>query len=335
MAQLSSPGVSVTVIDESFYTPAAPGTTPLLIIASAENKQNGSGTGTAPGTLAANAGKVYLMTSQKDLADTFGTPVFKTDANNNPIHAGEQNEYGLQAAYSYLGVSNRAFIVRAPIDLAQLDARASAPAGAPEDGQIWFDTANSNFGIFQWNSAQATTTAGQTFANRVPLIITETAKITSQTGAPLDSIGAIGEYAFVGVNNAYTIWYKKPQTATVAGTWVAVGTPQWKASWASAISTKVVGSMTLENGATFTITALNTSVTPNTLDDYDYTISRGPGASETDALLTLVGAINAQTSTHGISAAFINSRLELYSTGFSFSVEGGAADGIGIASGAK
>ena len=57
MAQLSSPGVSVTVIDESFYTPAAPGTVPLVIIASEENKTNGAGTGIAPGTLAANAGK--------------------------------------------------------------------------------------------------------------------------------------------------------------------------------------------------------------------------------------------------------------------------------------
>ena len=323
MAQLSSPGVSVTVIDESFYTPAAPGTTPLIIVASAENKQNGAGTGTAPGTLAANAGKVYLMTSQKDLADTFGTPSFKTDANNNPIHAGEQNEYGLQAAYSYLGVSNRAYVVRAPIDLAQLDARASAPAGAPEDQQIWFDTANSNFGIFQWNSAQATTTAGQTFTNKVPLIVTELSKINIVTGAPLDSIGAIGEYAFVGRANAYTIWYKKPQTSTSAGTWVALGTPQWKASWASATSTKVVGSMTLVNGATFTL---------NAPSEYEYTISRGPSASETDALLALVAAINAQTSTHGVSAAIINSRLEMYSTGVSFSVEGGAADGIGISS---
>ena len=56
MAQLSSPGVAVTVIDESFYTPAAPGTTPLIIVASEEGKMNGAGTGTAPGTLKANAG---------------------------------------------------------------------------------------------------------------------------------------------------------------------------------------------------------------------------------------------------------------------------------------
>ena len=117
MAQLSSPGVSVTVVDESFYTPAAAGTVPLFIVASEQNKQNGAGTGIAPGTTAANAGTVYLLTSQKDLSDTFGVPKFYTDAGNNPIHAGEQNEYGLEAAYSFLGVSNRAYVVRADVDL--------------------------------------------------------------------------------------------------------------------------------------------------------------------------------------------------------------------------
>ena len=149
MAQLSSPGVSVTVIDESFYTPAAAGTVPLIVVASAESKQNGAGTGIAQGTLKANAGQVYLLTSQKDLSDTFGTPIFKTDANNNPVHAGEQNEYGLQSAYSFLGVSNRAYVVRADINLSQLDATATAPAGEPEDGQYWFDTASTSFGIFE------------------------------------------------------------------------------------------------------------------------------------------------------------------------------------------
>ena len=53
MAQLSSPGVSVTVVDESFYTPGAPGTVPLIVVASQQDKKNTSGTGTAPGTVKA------------------------------------------------------------------------------------------------------------------------------------------------------------------------------------------------------------------------------------------------------------------------------------------
>ena len=48
---LNSPGVEVQVVDESFYVPAAPSTRPLIIVASAANKPNASGTGIAPGTL--------------------------------------------------------------------------------------------------------------------------------------------------------------------------------------------------------------------------------------------------------------------------------------------
>ena len=113
---LVSPGVQVTVIDESFYTPAEPGTVPMIFIATRQNKANASATGTAIGTTKANAGKPFLITSQRDLSDTFGDAVFVTDSNNNPIHGGETNEYGLQAAYSYLGISNRAYVVRADID---------------------------------------------------------------------------------------------------------------------------------------------------------------------------------------------------------------------------
>jgi hypothetical protein len=185
MAQLSSPGVSVSVIDESFYTPAAPGTVPLIVIATAENKLNSAATGTAPGTLAANAGQVYLMTSQKDLGDTFGTPIFKTDANNNPIHAGERNEYGLQAAYSLLGVSNRAYVVRADCDLGQLDPTATAPNGDPADGTYWFDVSSTTFGIFEWN---ATT---KKFTNKLPIVIFEATKVVNYSGQDFTPKGSI------------------------------------------------------------------------------------------------------------------------------------------------
>ena len=118
---LTSPGVEVQVIDESFYTPAEPGTVPLIVVATAENKINGAGTGTASGTTAANAGKVFKMTSQRELVDTFGSPFFEKTVSASPIHGGERNEYGLLAAYSLLGVSNSAFILRADINLNELE----------------------------------------------------------------------------------------------------------------------------------------------------------------------------------------------------------------------
>src|SRR6056300_299548 len=140
---LTSPGVEVSVINESFYVPADAGTTPLLIVATAQDKTNGAGTGTAPGTQTANANTVYLISSQRELTETFGDPVFYTDSGNNPINGYELNEYGLQAAYSFLGIANRAFVLRANVDLSDLAGSAVAPSSAPSDGTYWLDLASS------------------------------------------------------------------------------------------------------------------------------------------------------------------------------------------------
>ena len=139
MAGLTSAGVQVQVIDESFYTTAIPGTVPLIFVATKANKNNPSGTAVAPGTLESNNGKVWTITSQRDLTDTFGTPLFYTDTNSNPIHGGELNEYGLQAAYSLLGISSRAYIVRANVDLAQIVQTSSEPRGEPSAGTYWIE----------------------------------------------------------------------------------------------------------------------------------------------------------------------------------------------------
>ena len=255
MAQLGSPGVAVSVIDESFYTPAAPGTTPLIIVATAENKANGAGTGTAPGTLKANAGKVYLLTSQMDLGTTFGTPYFETDASNNPVHAGERNEYGLQAAYSYLGVSSRAYVVRADVDLGALKPTATEPKGAPTDGTYWLDTADSLFGIFEWNGASATTSGGQTFTNKIPTVISDPAYLDGM-GAPITGFGSTGNYALVVTETPYKLYYKKPATTdTSPAGWVLVGSNDWTASWPTITGSGAVG---LAAGSSLTITATPT-----------------------------------------------------------------------------
>ena len=297
---LSSPGVEVKVIDESFYTPAEPGTVPLIVVATAENKQNGGGTGTAPGTLKANAGTVYLITSQRDLADTFGDPVFKTDANNNPIHAGEQNEYGLQAAYSLLGVSNRAYVVRADIDLDQLNASESAPAATPVGGTHWFDTANTAFGIFEWNGAPATVAGGQTFVNKTPIVITDPTKV-DEVGAPLNSVGAVGSYAVVVVDldpNTPDLTAKHPNVVYYRGRngWVVVGSIEWQRAWPTVAGTVAAG----------TLPPLANIYVNGTL------ITAGAN------LTALAGAINSQ-GINGVTAAVVNGKLEIYNEGVDFS----------------
>ena len=210
---LGSPGVEVQVIDESFYTPAAPGTVPMIFVATAQDKNNAAGTATAQGTTAANAGKVWVITSQRDLVDTFGVPNFVTDANGVSVHGDERNEYGLQAAYSVLGASSRAYIVRADLDLNQLTPASSAPTGAPTAGQYWLDTDASLYGINEWN---ATT---KKFTVKTPLVIDgSNAAIDATNLVPKDSFGKIGDYAMViTADNTNKLWYKKADN-----TWVEV-----------------------------------------------------------------------------------------------------------------
>ena len=148
---LVSPGVEVTVIDESQYIPSAVNTVPYFLIATAQNKADAAGVGVAAGTTAANANKTYLITSQRDLAATFGVPFFYNTTTGTPINGYELNEYGLLAAYSALGVTNRAFIQRVDIDLTELTASLSRPTGNANNGTYWLDTSTSTWGIFEWN----------------------------------------------------------------------------------------------------------------------------------------------------------------------------------------
>ena len=290
---LVSPGVQVSVIDESFYTPAEPGTVPMIFVVSKENKNNGAGTGIASGTTKANAGKPYLITSQRELTDLFGDPEFTVDSNNNPVHGGELNEYGLQAAYSYLGVASRAYVVRADIDTGQLNATSEAPSANPPDGTYWLDTQISRFGLFEWNGNAITTTGGQTFTNKVPTVITDKTKLVGndETGDPKPSVGSIGEYALVATTTWNRLYYKNGDNS-----WVKVGSAAWKNSWPT-----LQGSVA-SNAASFNIG-----------DAIDL---NGETITFTGTTLTQVVAdINGDTATTGVTAKIEDNKITLYSNG--------------------
>ena len=321
MAKLQSPGVSVSVIDESFYTPAAPGTVPLIVVASEESKPNGAGSGTAPGTLKANAGQVYLLTSQKDLSDTFGTPIFQTDASNNPIHAGELNEYGLQAAYSFLGVSNSAYVVRADLNLSQLAETTQIPAGLPANGTTWIDTTTTQFGVFQWNAAPASELGGQTFNVQKVAVITDTTLVSSN--APKLSFGAIGSYAIVATTNLLTLWFKKPATTDASPVqWIEVGTQEWVASWPTAQGSILQSVITL----------VDTGVNADTFTINSHSIT---GITTLAALVTAIntGGTNGAPIATGVSAAIIQNKLQIYSTGVSVVLSGSSVAKVGLTAG--
>jgi hypothetical protein len=150
MTTLTSPGVSVTVTDESFYASASEGTVPLFIIGTHSYKTQPSGSGVADGTLPENAGKLYGITSQRELLQTFGNPLFYSRGGTS-VHAYELNEFGLHAAYQYLGVKNNAYVVRGNVDFGQLAPSATAPVGEPVSGTYWLDTGNTQWGVFESN----------------------------------------------------------------------------------------------------------------------------------------------------------------------------------------
>jgi len=218
---LTSPGVEVSVINESFYVPSDAGTTPLFIVASSQDKSNGAGDGTAVGTTTANANTAYLISSQRELTETFGDPKFYTDASGKSLNGYELNEYGLQAAYSFLGVANRAYVLRANVDTADLVGSATAPTAAPTNGTYWFDLASSSFGLFEWSKTE------QKFTAKTPTLITSTSDLVGgdSTAEPKPAIGSIGDYA-INTTRHQNFIYKK----TASNTWKQVGSEEWHTS---------------------------------------------------------------------------------------------------------
>lgn len=146
-----SPGVQVQLNDESFYAGASAGTVPFIMFATAQDKgQPGNTTAIAPGTVKVNAGKLYRMSSQRELIQTFGNPRFTTQA-GTPQYGSELNEWGLYAAYQYLGLANSAWVIRADVDLAALESSSVPPTGEPRNGSLWLDVGNTAWGVFRSN----------------------------------------------------------------------------------------------------------------------------------------------------------------------------------------
>jgi hypothetical protein len=280
---LTSPGVEVVVIDESQYIPSAVNTVPYFLVATAQNKADAAGIGIAAGTTAANANKTYLITSQRDLAATFGVPFFYSTTTGTPINGYELNEYGLLAAYSALGVSNRAYIQRVDIDLTELTATLSRPTGNPNNGTYWLDTSTTVWGVQEWNQTSAT------FTTKTPLVIVDTVNVVDFDAGdytPIPSFGSVGDYAVSAVALNNPMYYKNEDND-----WVQVGTDAWKISWPA-----VVGSTT---PTTLTIGA-NIYINGNLI-----------AVGATNTVTGFANTINAAAIT-GVSAANVGGSLAIY-----------------------
>lgn len=183
MATLVSPGVSVTVTDQSFFIPASAPTVPLFFIATRSGKTQPNGISSAVGTLEANV--VRTVTSRTQALELYGVPHFRNDISGNEFHGDARNEYGLLALHQFLDVGNRAFVVRADINLSD-DPRTFMSLGTPvlQPGSTVFT------GLGTGTISNITGASGQV----EPQIIT----VTFQTATTFTVTGSIAGYVGAG-----------------------------------------------------------------------------------------------------------------------------------------
>jgi hypothetical protein len=301
---LISPGVEVTVTNESAYVSSGSGTVPLIVVATATDKVQGSGTGIAEGTTSANANRTYLMTSQRELVTTFGVPTFYQSASGTMLHGYDLNEYGLQTAYSYLGISNQAYILRADIDLSQLSATAVTPSGLPEDGSYWLDLNGTSWGVHIWNAEL------NSFSYEIPLLLNSDADHTA--GVPNNSFGNIGQYVVVTDTTDNALYYKNlgnswvqvgAGTATTTDHADAVYNATWASSWPTIQGT--VSTPTVSAADTITINGQTVTFTGTTL------------AQTVADINAVFDGLSAGTT--GVNASVVNNTIVLTAVGSSAS----------------
>jgi len=176
MPTLNSAGVAAFVNDVSIYASPNPTTIPLVVFATRANKTAPDGSGIAAGTAESN--KLRIITSQRELLLSYGNPVFVT-SDGEPVHGDETNEYGLFALWSFLGMSNFAYVIRANIDLGQLVPSTQEPVLPPPDGTYWINPSKVVGGIFKYDG---------TNWSAVPF--------TLFTSTPTNTIGNDGDFGF-------------------------------------------------------------------------------------------------------------------------------------------
>lgn len=331
MASLISPGVSVTITDESFFIPAAAVTVPLIFIATAdEKKQAPAGSGTAAAQLDAagtfESGVVRTVTSLKQSVALYGIPTFLVDTAGNPQHGDVRNEYGLFALNQFLGIGNRAYVVRANVNLNdnQIDIRNMWDVKMQEASYVLENLCNSF--INEYNLANGFTPANPAYKRTVnktemaSLIAQATSAVwamfsfkniddeflNNQSAAPFDVYAngfnqpATGVYE--GVAYILTQWELLQLGSIVATEW----TPEEAGNTLVGAADQFKYTMEFVNGTSLgandaarrvaVVTALQAAINSNTdirSETYEYNLILCPGFPEVaDELVNLCVDIN-------------------------------------------
>tara|TARA_B110000503_G_scaffold37177_1_gene60819 strand:- start:2914 stop:5298 length:2385 start_codon:yes stop_codon:yes gene_type:complete len=286
---LVSPGVQISITDESAYGAAGFGTVPLIVVATRENKTDPTGSesdGIAKYTKAINAGQVVRVTSQRELSQYFGNPTFATSG-TAIVQGSETSEYGLLAAYSYLGQGSRAFVVRANVDLSDLEARTTAPTSAYSTlNNYWIDTDASKYGIHVWNSTSGV------WENKIPTVEV----IAAAAGTSPVAAVVTGGYHVVISTSSNSIEYYKAVGAAWA-TAAATLSPHYTVPVSPSNGDVWVKTTSPSNGVSLSIYKFTTAFTTQTVagssdgsDDTDITTYVPQDASSVTALTSAATA---------------------------------------------
>lgn len=284
---LISPGLQLSVTDESQYVPGAVGSTPLVLLATAQDKTaNGS---YSAGTSKANAGRLQVFTSQRELVSALGYPTFKQSVSGTPIHGSPLNEYGLMAAYSTLATANRLYAIRADINLDELEPTSVRPIGDPDEGTFWLDLAETSWGIYEWNNER------KVFAEKQPIIILneDDTVFSFNRYIPKNSIGRIGDYAVV-IRDTIARIYTKDST----NEWRWVGQPNWQYRTHPA----VVGTQT------------SPTVTPGDSISINGQTITFTGSGTLEQVIADINAVFYEETSFGVRASSQNGQLTIFAT---------------------
>ena len=214
MATLVSPGVSVSVINESFFIPVSAPTVPLFFVATKAGKTGTDNVTPAAGTL--EHGVVRTITSLSQSLATYGVPDFRKDNSGNEFHGDARNEYGLFALNQFLNQGNRAFVVRANINLND-DPITFISLGTPilTPGSLSFN------GIGNGTLGSVTATSNQVRPQIITVQITAAATLSQ--AATFTVTGSVDGYIGAGVADTPFVSTAVNFTVATGSTAFAVG----------------------------------------------------------------------------------------------------------------
>lgn len=247
----------IEIIDESSYGAGTSTIIPLYVFATEQDKVIDEKTGEiAVGTTKAVANEVVLLTSRKDVTDTYGVPQFTT-VDGTVQQGDELNEVGLYGLYDALGNASLAYAIRADIDLKQLKATQEEPRGKVANQSLWFDLTDTSYGMFRANGNSRPAIAW----DRIENVLLPLDSNLDEDGKPQGTYGNSGDIAFVSLNN------KQKMYENIASVWYEIGSAEWIAQFPSSAKGKTdgiydTGAKILVQGVEVTLTgvSMNTKV---------------------------------------------------------------------------